>query len=120
MGDLASLKKELDSTKDELSVVKTALTGLFLILVILVAGLAFVPLQLPPRFAEPATLVTLSETNATYEQCADTLASMFAFFPATRSMMVQYDNSNTEIPRFMVFEVEALWRHSCDFLTLAP
>ena len=115
--DLASLKKELDSTKDELSVVKTALTGLFLVLVLLTTAIAFGPLF--PGLAEPAKLITLSEVIASHEHCAHALSSMFTFFPASRSMMVQYDNTNTDsgFLCFKVFEVDSFFRTWCDFHT---
>ena len=51
--------------------------------------------------------ITLMETDATREQCLKELRSMFAFFPATRSMLVQYDNSTYNVPgslKFAVFE----------------
>ena len=58
----------------------------------------------PPAEEKPVTLV---ETDATREECVKKLNTMFAFFPGTQSMLVQYDNSTYRQPGsvlFMVFE----------------
>lgn len=66
----------------------------------------------PSPAEEKTKPFTLVETDADREECVKKLRSMFAFFPATRSMMVQYDNSTYRQSGslyFLVFEVNPLF-----------
>lgn len=111
---IAPLKKELESVQNQLIEIRFNLTFVFLFGLCSWLFLAFGP---PLRFAEPAKLVTLSEVIASHEHCAHTLGSMFTFFPASRSMLVNYDNTNTDSGFFCfkVFEVDTFFRNTCDF-----
>ena len=87
-----------------------------LLLAVLLIGILMCVAVTPRAVAAPSPAkekpVTIVETDATREECVKKLRTMFAFFPATQSMMVHFDNSTYREPDsllFLVFEVNPIF-----------